>query len=300
MDWVKSGYESEAFWRLLSGPPPAGTTIQTAAACMRDDLYEHLPLRQPDCTPPSSPPSRVRRARVAVIGSGVAGAACAQALATRGKELVTVTVLEKAARSAGGKIQARGSKRGRDVDVSPCLFFSAVGQSFRKQVDKWVRGGVAEPFCSTGFLGVVAGNGRFLPFDCYPYSMANPWVLSAFEGFSAMGPGEGESISGGAYPDMTHGYIWNRMMGGTEDAARSLERAEEALAEAKVKGDMSGKDMAILARSVDNLRATARAAESGICQYLLASIYCKYLLTYCTNRLAPATAAAACGLVPSY
>ena len=78
-----------------------------------------------------------------------------------------------------------------------------------------------------------------------------------------MGPKEGESISGGLYPDMTQGYIWNRILGGTEDAARSLERAEAALVEAKTKGDMSGKEMAILKRSVDNLRATALAAESA-------------------------------------
>ena len=45
------------------------------------------------------------------------------------------------------------------------------------------------------------------------------------EGYVAMGPQEGESISGGAYPDMTRGFMWDRMLGGSNDALLSLRRA---------------------------------------------------------------------------
>jgi hypothetical protein len=91
--------------------------------------------------------------------------------------------------------------------------------------------------------------------------MANAWVLSAFQGFKNLGPKEGESMSGGAHPDMTHGYMWDRVMGGTEDAINALRRAEEELALAKSRDEMSGKELALLGRSVTNLRASAEASH---------------------------------------
>ena len=156
-----------------------------------------------------------------------------------GSELVTVTVFDKDAWSAGGKVKVTRSKRGPEAVMAGCLFFSAVGGKFREQVDRWVRRGAAQPYASNK-IGVVDGGGVFFPFDCYPYNMANPWALSAFEGFKKLGPKAGESVSGGAYPDMRHGYMWDRVMGGTEDAVNSLRRAEEQLELAKMQGDMSG------------------------------------------------------------
>jgi hypothetical protein len=68
-------------------------------------------------------------------------------------------------------------------------------------------------------------------------------------------------MSGGAYPDMTHGYMWARIMGGTGDAVLSLRRAEEELALAKSRDEMSGKELALLGRSIANLRATVEASQ---------------------------------------
>ena len=47
--------------------------------------------------------------------------------------------------------------------------------------------------------------GNFFAFDCYPYTMNNPWVLTAFQSASARGPKAGESIGFGRYPDMAFG-----------------------------------------------------------------------------------------------
>ena len=55
---------------------------------------QHLPFAHQARSPPSSLPSRTRRARVAVIGAGVAGAACAQALVTQGRNLLSIDVFE--------------------------------------------------------------------------------------------------------------------------------------------------------------------------------------------------------------
>ena len=207
IDWVRSGKESPEFWRQVSGPPQDG---QIAGACsvLSDEVYEHLPFAQPARPPPSPPPSRGRRARVAVIGAGVAGAACAEHLATAGKDLLSVTVLEKDSWGVGGKLGVQRSKRG-PVRVSPTLTFSAVGPAFRKAVDRWVNQGAAELFCSKRQLGVVDGGGLFYPYDCYPYAMSNSWNVTAFHTMAASGPKAGESISGGAYADMTQVCVPN-------------------------------------------------------------------------------------------
>ena len=167
-----------------------------------------MPFAQPARPPPSPPPSRGRRARVAVIGAGVAGASCAEHLATAGKDLVSVTVLEKDSWGVGGKLGVQRSKRG-PVRVSPTLTFSAVGPAFRKAVDRWVNQGAAELFGSKRRLGVVDGGGLFYPYDCYPYAMSNSWNVTAFHTMAASGPKAGESISGGAYADMTQVCVPN-------------------------------------------------------------------------------------------
>ena len=207
IDWVQSGKESPEFWRHVSGPPQDG---QIAGACtvVPDEVCEHLPFAQPARPPPSPPPSRGRRARVAVIGAGVAGASCAEHLATAGKDLVSVTVLEKDSWGVGGKLGVQRSKRG-PFRVSPTLTFSAVGPAFRKAVDRWVNQGAAELFGSKRRLGVVDGGGLFYPYDCYPYAMSNSWNVTAFHTMAASGPKAGESISGGAYADMTQVCVPN-------------------------------------------------------------------------------------------
>ena len=104
---------------------------------------------------------------------------------------------------------------------------------------------------------------QVFPFDCYPYEMSNPWVLSAFESFSTIGHAASSRCSDTdtGVPDMTHGHVWDRMLGGSDDGA--LERAEEALAAAKLAGEISGSELALLARSVANLRASSQ--PSGTC-----------------------------------
>jgi hypothetical protein len=68
-----------------------------------------------------------------------------------------------------------------DVGMLGSLFFSAVGAKFREQVHRWVRSGAAQPYASNK-IGVIDGGGNLFPYDCYPYNMANAWVLSAFQG----------------------------------------------------------------------------------------------------------------------
>ena len=55
--------------------------------------------------------------------------------------------------------------------------------------------------------------------------------------------------------------MWSRMLGGGDDAVKSLRRAEDELAEAKASGHMSGKELATLAHSIKNLRLSAEAAR---------------------------------------
>ena len=184
VEWVLSGQEPAAFWHELGGPPDAnrGERVADAAAVVADEVYEHLPQQQRARTPElardaprvhaagtnsSSREKAPVRARVAVIGAGVAGAACAQTLATAaGSMLVSVDVYEKDPWSVGGKLKVTQGKRAGAEVASPCLFFSAVGPLFRAQVDAWVCCGAAEPFCSTEKMAIIDAAATVFPFDC--------------------------------------------------------------------------------------------------------------------------------------
>lgn len=78
--------------------------------------------------------------RVAVVGAGLAGLACAEALQARG---VTVTVFDKS-RGPSGRMSTRR------VDTWQCdhgaQYFTARDAAFRAEVDRWVAAGVAAPW----------------------------------------------------------------------------------------------------------------------------------------------------------
>jgi predicted NAD/FAD-dependent oxidoreductase len=75
--------------------------------------------------------------RVAVVGAGLSGASCAQALRERG---VAVDLIERG-RAPGGRM-ASPTVHGRRVDVG-AAYFTAKEPSFRALVDGWVTDGVA-------------------------------------------------------------------------------------------------------------------------------------------------------------
>jgi predicted NAD/FAD-dependent oxidoreductase len=76
--------------------------------------------------------------RIAVIGAGIAGLACATALATTG---ATVTVFEKS-RGPGGRMSTR---RGGDWQCDHgAQYFTARDPAFRAEVSRWKRAGVAD------------------------------------------------------------------------------------------------------------------------------------------------------------
>jgi predicted NAD/FAD-dependent oxidoreductase len=78
--------------------------------------------------------------RAAVIGAGLAGAACAERLAAFGWR---VTVFDKA-RGAGGRASTR--RRGHIVADHGAQFFSVRSAPFRAVVDRWLVEGVAKPW----------------------------------------------------------------------------------------------------------------------------------------------------------
>ncbi|MGW0157854.1 NAD(P)/FAD-dependent oxidoreductase [Mycobacterium sp. NPDC003323] len=81
--------------------------------------------------------------RVAVIGAGLSGAACAQSLRENG---VTVEIFERG-RAPGGRM-ASPSLHGRRVDLG-AAYFTAKDPDFCAVVDDWVARGLARPWTDT-------------------------------------------------------------------------------------------------------------------------------------------------------
>ena len=80
---------------------------------------------------------------VAVVGAGIAGAACARALLAGG---VAVQVLDRA-HAAGGRLASR-TLSGRAVDTG-ASYCTARDDRFVEVVDDWVRRGLARPWTDT-------------------------------------------------------------------------------------------------------------------------------------------------------
>ncbi len=90
--------------------------------------------------------------RVAVVGAGLSGAACAQALRERG---ITVEVYERG-RAPGGRM-ASPTVQGRRVDVG-AAYFTVKDPGFSAVTDSWVERGLARPWTDT--FDVLAPDGR--------------------------------------------------------------------------------------------------------------------------------------------
>ncbi|CAA9309810.1 MAG: hypothetical protein AVDCRST_MAG16-70, partial [uncultured Frankineae bacterium] len=88
-------------------------------------------------TPSTSQPT------VAVVGAGIAGAACARALLSGG---VAVEVLDRG-RAGGGRL-ASATLSGRRVDHG-ASYCTAKDERFAAVVDDWVSRGLARPWTDT-------------------------------------------------------------------------------------------------------------------------------------------------------
>jgi len=95
---------------------------------------------------------RTRPHRVAVIGAGISGAACARVLADHG---VDVTIFEKS-RGAGGRMSTRRGEHG--AFDHGAQYFTARDSRFMARVEYWVETGVVAPwharFAECGATGV--------------------------------------------------------------------------------------------------------------------------------------------------
>ena len=90
--------------------------------------------------------------RVAVVGAGISGTACARALQAGG---VPVVVLDRG-RVPGGRMASR-TLGGRRVDLG-ASYLTVSDDAFRAVVDDWVARGLARPW--TDELAVLEGGGR--------------------------------------------------------------------------------------------------------------------------------------------
>ena len=90
--------------------------------------------------------------RVAVIGAGLSGAACAQALRDRG---IAVDIVERG-RGPGGRM-ASPTVQGRRVDLG-AAYFTVKEPAVQAVVDEWVRRGLARPWTDT--FDVLAPDSR--------------------------------------------------------------------------------------------------------------------------------------------
>ncbi len=81
--------------------------------------------------------------RVAVLGAGLSGAACAQALRERG---IAVEIIERG-RGPGGRM-ASPTVQGRRVDVG-AAYFTVKEPAFDAVVDDWTRRGLVRPWTDT-------------------------------------------------------------------------------------------------------------------------------------------------------
>jgi len=91
---------------------------------------------------------------VAVVGAGIAGAACARALASAG---VAVRVLDRA-HAPGGRMASR-SVEGRAVDLG-ASYLTARDDRFAAVVDGWVARGLARPWTDTFHVATPEGLGE--------------------------------------------------------------------------------------------------------------------------------------------
>eukprot|EP00960_Hanusia_phi_P031612 749378-Hanusia_phi.AAC.2 len=177
--WIEQGKEPPDFWESLGGQPAAGEEIAREDVLISDEMYEHFPHALPAHPKFRRPPSRESLVHVAVIGGGVAGAACAAHLSRKGENSgIRVTVFE-AAEDTGGRVRSVKHRIGGGYSVSGCRFFSAVGPEFRQQVDQWVRRGLVVPYGSSRAVGMTETTGRSYRLDAFPLNLSNPFVLSA-------------------------------------------------------------------------------------------------------------------------
>jgi renalase len=93
-------------------------------------------------------------ARVAVVGAGISGAACAQALRDRG---VTVDVIDRG-RACGGRM-ASPLVHGRRVDVG-AAYFTSKDDDFGATVARWTTQGLVRPWTDTFDVYSAKGHGR--------------------------------------------------------------------------------------------------------------------------------------------
>ncbi|MDB4733093.1 FAD-dependent oxidoreductase [Planctomicrobium sp.] len=91
--------------------------------------------------------------RVAVIGAGISGLACAQALKEQGAK---VTVYDKG-RGAGGRMSTRRTAERFEFDHG-CQYFSATEDRFQKHVKLWQQLGIVELWREP--IGIL-GQGKF-------------------------------------------------------------------------------------------------------------------------------------------
>ena len=90
--------------------------------------------------------------RVAVVGAGLSGAACAHALTQRG---IAVEMFERG-RAPGGRM-ASPTVQGRRVDVG-AAYFTVKDSGFSAVADSWVERGLAHPWTDT--FDVLSPDGR--------------------------------------------------------------------------------------------------------------------------------------------
>jgi predicted NAD/FAD-dependent oxidoreductase len=97
--------------------------------------------------------------RVAIVGAGLAGLACAARLTRAGRQ---VALFDKA-RGPGGRMSTRRIETplGEAGFDHGAQYFTARGTSFRTQVEQWIKAGVAAPWSAAGaeaFVGVPGMN----------------------------------------------------------------------------------------------------------------------------------------------
>ncbi|MDA7503839.1 FAD-dependent oxidoreductase [bacterium] len=97
--------------------------------------------------------ANLNASRVAVIGAGISGLACAQALNERGAK---VTVYDKS-RGAGGRMSTRRTAERFEFDHG-CQYFNATEVIFQKHVEHWHQLGIVEVWREP--LGIL-GQGTF-------------------------------------------------------------------------------------------------------------------------------------------
>jgi len=97
--------------------------------------------------------------RIAIVGAGMAGLACAEALARRGHDL---TVLDKG-RGPGGRMATRriATTVGEATFDHGAQYFTVRDPGFRARVDDWVAAGCVAPWIAAGegaFVGLPGMN----------------------------------------------------------------------------------------------------------------------------------------------